>query len=118
MNSLRRSRPKSAVIAAAGLFAAGSLALAGCSEIDIDQLESDIESKLAVENASCPDVDSEVGQTFECTATLEGEDVTISVEQTSEDQVLFSPPVPAGASEDGAGAGETTTTEESAPAEE
>jgi hypothetical protein len=81
------------VLALAGL---AGVALVGCSTtttLDRDRLHAFIENELiddeAVEvtDADCPEVeDPEVGQTFECTAQVEGQDVRIGVTVTDAEE--------------------------------
>jgi hypothetical protein len=90
MSTLRSVRP---VIALAAL---GAVALVGCSTtttLDRDKLHSFIENELIAEDgvevtdADCPEVeDPEVGQTFECTAQVEGQDVRIGVTVTDAEE--------------------------------
>jgi hypothetical protein len=78
------------------LAALSAVALGGCSTtttLDRDKLHAFIENDLiddeAVEvtDADCPEVeDPEVGQTFECTAQVEGQDVRIGVTVTDAEE--------------------------------
>jgi hypothetical protein len=79
-----------------GVVVLTGAALGGCSTtttLDRDKLHSFIENDLieddAVEvtDADCPEVEEpEVGQTFECTAQVEGQDVRIGVTVTDAEE--------------------------------
>jgi hypothetical protein len=71
---------------------------AGCSSsestVDAGALERDIKTELQrsnrVSKVDCPDgVKQEKGETFECTATVEGKPQIIDVELTSDQEVVF-----------------------------
>jgi hypothetical protein len=78
------------------LAALAGVALVGCSTtttLDRDKLHAFIENELIdeddveVSDADCPEVEEpEVGQTFECTAKVEGQDVRIGVTVTDADE--------------------------------
>lgn len=68
--------------------AAGMLALAACAQtLDTDKLQSSIQSKLGevdlkADSISCPSsVEAKAGNSFECTATVNGVAVKVSVTQ-------------------------------------
>jgi hypothetical protein len=90
MSPQRISPPVLALAALAGV------ALVGCSTtttLDRDKLHSFIENELLLEDdvevtdADCPEVeDPEEGQSFECTAKVDGQDVRIGVTVTDAEE--------------------------------